>query len=128
MSPRALPQNAVRNPSWPGVDVVSDEVWAEIHAVTTKYADVLDRLARQGLHDRTVRAGFARTWHEADYAPRTSQLLDLTRPDFLHQCANRRTFVVGVRQLEDAVCTRRASHTGRHAAGNGHTITAVWED
>lgn len=70
----------------------------------------------------------ARTWHEADYAPRTSQLLDLTRPDFLHQCANRRTFVVGVRQLDEAVCTRRASHTGRHAAGNGHTITAVWED
>lgn len=140
MTPRVSPQHAVAWPKLVGapVGVVSGDVWAEIHAVTTRYADALHRLDRQGLHDRTVRAGleaiaraldgFARTWHEADYAPLASQLLDLTRPDFLHQCANRRTFVIGVRQLEDAVCTRRAGHTGRHAAGNGYTITAVWED
>jgi hypothetical protein len=50
---------------------------------------------------------------------------DLTGGVWLNMCEDRHTFPSADGDIV-RVCTRRAEHTGRHAAGNGVRIVAVW--
>ena len=61
-------------------------------------------------------------WSRWDEGGRTSLPPDLTPsliPGARHCCAD---------HPHGLSCTRRAGHTGRHAAGDGDVIVAVWGD
>jgi hypothetical protein len=52
---------------------------------------------------------------------------DLTCGRWPRACGARAEFVVpGAPVRHRATCTRRAGHTGRHAAGSGGVVVAVW--
>ena len=75
-----------------------------------------------------------RSWHEAwleKVAPgRFSDVPDLTTGRWPTACDDRHVWtlatVQGTREVA-TVCTRRAHHTGRHAAGAFGRTIAVWE-
>jgi hypothetical protein len=50
---------------------------------------------------------------------------DLTGGVWLNMCEDRHAFPSAGGDIV-RVCTRRADHTGRHAAGNGVRVVAVW--
>ena len=48
-------------------------------------------------------------------------------PDLTNQRRWKQKWCAG-RHKNEWLCTRRVGHTGRHAAGDGNVIVAVWSD
>ena len=83
----------------------------------------------------TARPDVPHSWHEAwletDHTVRCSDVPDLTTGRWPKACDTRHAWTLvtacGTRDVT-TVCTRRASHTGRHAAGAFGRVIAVWQD
>lgn len=70
----------------------------------------------------------ATRWHLGRHLPGTSGIPDLTGGVWPSTCNARTHFTLPGRRAAVASCTRRAASTGRHAAGNGTHVVAVWGD
>lgn len=104
---------------------------AEVAAMLAVVESQLTGLLRPAT---TPRPDVPRSWHEAwleNVAPgRFSDVPDLTTGRWPTACDDRHVWtlatVQGTREVT-TVCTRRAHHTGRHAAGAFARTIAVWE-
>lgn len=70
----------------------------------------------------------AARWHLGRHLPGTAGIPDLTGGVWPAMCNARGHFTLPGRRYAVASCTRRAAHTGRHAAGDGTSVIAVWGD
>ncbi len=105
---------------------------AEVAATIAVVESQLTALVRPAT---ATRPDVPRSWHEAwleNATPaRFSDVPDLTTGRWPTACDNRHPWtlatVQGTREVT-TVCTRRAHHTGRHAAGAFGRVIAVWQD
>lgn len=90
---------------------------SELRRSSAAWALIQRHLYVERLLERRWESG----WIVEDAATSTTSLPpDLTRGRWPNMCT--------ARHGQDWTCTRIADHTGRHAAGDGEHIVAVWGD